>query len=160
MTRVEQFWDEFRRATGVEADLAGSFAFGDSSEFANELAELVRHGPKRATTGLVLEHERDGEPIPRPGDYWVVLDGDREAVCVIRTTDVQIKPLDQVDAAFAWDEGEGDRTLAWWQEAHRRYFVRVCEHIGVPFRADLPTVFERFELVWPQDDAVRAGGFT
>ena len=27
-----------------------------------------------------------------------------------RTTEVTIKPLSQVDEAFAWDEGEGDRT--------------------------------------------------
>lgn len=152
MTEAERLWNEFRRATGVDAELVGSFAFGDSPALADELAALVRHGPKRATAGLVLEFERDGEPVPRPGDHWVVLGGDGEPVCVIRTTDVEIKPLDQVDAAFAWDEGEGDRSLADWKEAHRRYFTRVCENAGIPFAADLPTVFERFELVWPLDE--------
>jgi hypothetical protein len=30
----------------------------------------------------------------------------------------------QVDEAFAWNEGEGDRTRDWWLAAHRRYFAR------------------------------------
>jgi len=44
------------------------FAFGDSPEMADELAHLVLDGPKRATAGLVLEFERDGEPLPRRRD--------------------------------------------------------------------------------------------
>ncbi|GAA4445779.1 ASCH domain-containing protein [Phytohabitans houttuyneae] len=147
---VERMWHEFREATGAGGELAGSFAFGDSPAMADELARLVRHGPKRATAGLVLEFEQDGEPIPRPGDHWAVLGGDGQPVCLIRTVEVRIAPLDTVDAAFAFDEGEGDRSLAYWQAAHRRYFTRVCERAGVPFREDLPTVFERFAVVWPR----------
>ena len=38
-------------------------------------------------------------------------------------TQVTIKPLSQVDEAFAWDEGEGDdRTRDWWLAAHRPLF--------------------------------------
>jgi len=158
---VQRMWNEFLEAcrngfckqrtqdTGSTDRLAGSFAFGDSPAMADELADLVRHGPKRATAGLLLEYERDGTPVPEAGECSVVLDGRGEPVCVIRTTEVRVQPLNQVDAAFAWDEGEGDRTLAWWQAAHERYFRRQCAQLGVEFRADLPVVFERFELVWP-----------
>lgn len=149
---VGRMWQEFAHATGTEADLAGAFFFGDSVEQADELGALVRHGPKRATAGLWLEHERDGEPVPRPGDYWAVTDGRGQPICLIRTTHVEVKPLDQVDAAFAWDEGEGDRSLGDWQDAHRRYFTRVCASLGVPFEEDLLTVFERFDVVWPEPD--------
>ena len=31
--------------------------------------------------------------------------------------EVMIKPLSEVDEAFAWDEGEGDRTRDWWLAA-------------------------------------------
>ncbi len=144
-----ELWDAYCAATGVTAPLAGSFAFGDSPELADQLAALVRHGPKRATAGLVLEYEHDGEKIPDVGDYWVVLDGRGDEVCVIRDTEVVTKPLREVDEAFAWDEGEGDRSLRDWWEGHERYFTRRCAELGVPFRDDLPTVFERFELVWP-----------
>jgi uncharacterized protein YhfF len=142
---VQRMW----QAAGIDAELCGAFAFGDTAELADKLAELVLHGPKRATAGLPAEFEHDGEPIPRTGDHWVVLDGNGQPVCVIRTTEVEIKPLDQVDAAFAWDEGEGDRSLGWWLTAHHRYFRRACERLGEPFAEDMPVVFERFDLVWP-----------
>ena len=63
--------------------------------------------------------------------------------------EVEVKPLSHVDDQFAWDEGEGDRSLTWWRQAHDRFFRRQCEQLGVPFQDDLAVVFERFELVWP-----------
>jgi uncharacterized protein YhfF len=146
---VQRMWRAFTEGTGVAAELAGAFAFGDSAAMADELAALVRHGRKRATAGLRLDYEHDGEPLPRSGEYSVVLDGRGAPVCVIRTTEVDVRPFTEVDAAFARDEGEGDRTLAWWREAHRRFFTRSCQRIGVPFTEDLPVVLERFTLVWP-----------
>jgi hypothetical protein len=38
--------------------------------------------------------------------------------------------MSQVDEAFAWDEGEGDRTRDWWLDAHRRYFARQASREG------------------------------
>jgi uncharacterized protein YhfF len=80
----------------------------------------------------------------------VVLGGDGRPICVIRTTEVRVKPLREADAAFAWDEGEGDRSLEWWRRAHDAYFTRRCRELGVSFSEELEVVFERFELVWPQ----------
>jgi uncharacterized protein YhfF len=148
---VEEWWESFRQASGVETDQYGTFAFGDGAEMADELAGLVVHGPKRATAGLLADYERDGEPLPREGDYAVVVDGRGLPVAVIRTTQVEVKPLREVDAAFAWDEGEGDRSLAYWLDAHRNFFARRCERLGVAFSDDVLTVFERFELVWPRE---------
>jgi hypothetical protein len=56
---------------------------------------------------------------------------------------VTIKPLSQVDEAFAWDEGEGDRTREWWLDAHRRYFPREATHEGFEIDDEILTVFER-----------------
>jgi uncharacterized protein YhfF len=99
-TAVQDMWDEFRAAGQFDAELVSAFAFGDSPEMADELAHLVLNGPKRATPGLVLEFERDGDPLPRPGDYSIVLNGRGWPVCVIRTTEVEVKPLNKVDDRF------------------------------------------------------------
>jgi len=145
---VRRFWLTFCAETGVGADQTyDAFAFGDSTEMADELAGLVLHGPKRATAGLLADYA--DEPLPEVGGHSIVLGGDSQPVCVIRTTEVRVLPFRAVDAAFAWDEGEGDRTLVWWQAAHERYFRRQCQQLGVEFRDDLPVVFERFELAWP-----------
>jgi uncharacterized protein YhfF len=147
---VAELWAAFRAAGGIAHDEYQVWAFGDSALQADELAALVVHGPKRATAGLLADYERDGEPLPHVGGHSVILDGHARPVAVIRTTEVMIKPLSQVDAAFAWDEGEGDRTLQWWRDAHERHFRRRCGELGMPFSDDLPTVFERFELLWPR----------
>jgi uncharacterized protein YhfF len=60
---------------------------------------------------------------------------------------VEVKPLSKVDDLFAWDEGEGDRTRAWWLDAHRRYFQRQADREGFSMHDEVETVFERFELV-------------
>jgi uncharacterized protein YhfF len=139
---VEEFWQEFTAATGISGSY-DAWAFGGPSfpEMATELAFLVRNGPKRATAGLVV----DEDPIPEVGDLSVILDGKGSPVCVIRTTEVEIRRFADVDEAFAWDEGEGDRTLQWWREAHVKFFERV----GYRIDSDSPMVLERFELLWP-----------
>jgi uncharacterized protein YhfF len=147
---VEAFWLAFCAATGTSPDTRfDAWRFGDSDELADELLALVVDGPKRATAELVSTFEIDGEPLPEVGAYSVVCDGRNLPACVLRTTEVVVKPLNQVDDAFARDEGEGDRTRAGWWEAHERYFTRTLAARGEEFRDDLPAVFERFDLIWP-----------
>ena len=62
--------------------------------------------------------------------FVMMLDGERRPRFIWRTTEVTIKPLSQADEAFAWDEGEGDRTRDWWLDAHRRYFARQASREG------------------------------
>jgi len=153
---IEAFWQAFCRARGVSPDQrCDVFAFGDTAAMANELLALVLAGPKRATAALVLDFERSGDPLPEPGAYSVVLDGRGEPGCIIRTTGIERRPFDQVDARFARDEGEGDRTLATWRAGHRRYFTRQCAGWGIAFEERMMVVLERFELVWPDRAATR-----
>jgi uncharacterized protein YhfF/L-amino acid N-acyltransferase YncA len=128
-------------------ELAGVFAFGDSPALADELFEFVRRGTKRATAGAVADI--GPEPLPAPGLHWGVVDGRGEPQVVIQTIDVRTGALDSVDPAFAWDEGEYDRTLESWLDAHRRYFRRQ----GVEDPDRLEVFFERFRAVWPVADS-------
>lgn len=137
------FWRAFVDATGVDGPYT-AFAFGNDPEMADELGLLVRDGPKRATTSLLSEYEDDDEPIPSVGDLSVVLDGRGDPLCVIRTVEVEVRPFGLVDEAFAWVEGEGDRSLAHWREAHIRFFASV----GGLVDDDTPVVLETFELLW------------
>ena len=146
--RVETFAATFARATGSDPPTE-AFAFGDSPKMADELSALVASGHKRATAALHADHTHHGDPLPEPGDTAFVLDGAGEPVCVIRTTEVTVAPFGTVDDAFAWDEGEGDRSLNYWIAAHERFFRGRCEALGITFTPDLDVIFERFELVWP-----------
>jgi uncharacterized protein YhfF len=133
---------------GAAPDTYQAWSFGDNPDLADELAELVVRGVKTATAGLLWEYEAEGEAIPRPGDVSVILDGAGAPVCVIQTTQVEVKPFDQVDAAFAYDEGEGDRGLDTWRQAHWRYFSRACPPLGRTPSQTMPVVCERFRVVF------------
>ena len=114
-----------------------SFAFGDGAELADELAALVVAGRKRATVMLPEDPDR-----PVLGQKSLVLDGRGEPICVIETTELFLRRFDEIDEAFAFEEGEGDRTLASWREGHENYFRR----LGV-FSPDMTLLCERFRLV-------------
>jgi uncharacterized protein YhfF len=151
---AERIWGEYL-ATHPEyrGDDPPSEQFGDSTALVNELLDLVLHGPKRATAGSVAEFLHKGEPLPRIGGHWIAHDGAGVPRAVLRSVDLRLGPLDSVDASFAWDEGEGDRTRESWLREHRRYFQRVLPRIGAEYHDGIEVVFERFRVVWPPDYA-------
>jgi uncharacterized protein YhfF len=114
-----------------------SFAFGDGAKLADELLDLVIRGIKTATCST-----EDEPNISAPGERWVVLDGRGAPRCVIESVEVSYRRYNEVDAAFAYDEGEGDRSLAHWRDAHRRYFGRMGK-----FSEDMMLMCERFRLI-------------
>ena len=153
-SETDAYWRAFTAATGMDATTDYDVvAFGDSPALADELLALVLAGTKRATASLLRDVTVGNEPMPRVGGHVIVLDGTGLPRCIWRTTDVTVNRLIAVDAAFAWDEGEGDRTRADWLDGHRRYFGRQAEREGFMFDDDIQTVFERFTIVWPLDVA-------
>jgi uncharacterized protein YhfF len=150
---VAGFWLRAIASGAVLADTplpAAVECFGDSAELADELLDLVLHGPKRATAGAVAEFELEGAPLPEIGDMWIACDGRGRPRAVLRTTDVRVGPLTSVDDAFAWDEGEGDRTRATWLADHETFFRQALPALGLTFTPDLLTVFERFEVPYSE----------
>ena len=114
-----------------------AFAFGDGPALADELLDLVINGVKTATCST-----EDEPNISTPGERWIVLDGRGEPACVIESTEVSYRRFGEVGAAFAYEEGEGDRSLGYWREAHRNYFGRLGK-----FSEDMLLMCEHFRLV-------------
>jgi uncharacterized protein YhfF len=125
-----------------------TWSFGDNPADASELVDLVLRGEKRATTPSVWELEAAGEPIPEPGDVHIVTDADGIARCILRTTHVEVVPFNQVDAAYARVEGEGDTSLAYWRRTHWAYYHRVLADTPHEPRPDMPVVCQRFAVVF------------
>jgi len=146
---TEAFWREFAQHAGLSGVDYQVVAFGDSAGVATELAALVVAGTKRATASLMREYADGRLPVPAVGDLVVVVDGAGAPRCIWRTTKIEIKPLEAVDARFARDEGEGDRTRDGWLAGHRRYWVRKAAREGFEMHDAIETVFERFSVVWP-----------
>jgi len=122
---------------GVSWQSLERFSFGDGPELAAELSALVLAGKKRATCWAAS----DGL-LTAVGKLMVMLDGAGAPRAVIETVELAQRRFCDVDAAFAYDEGEGDRTLSYWRLAHQQYFERQ----GV-FAPDMLLYCERFRLV-------------
>jgi uncharacterized protein YhfF len=142
---VEAFWADYVAASGAAGPYS-AWGFGDDEKpkLMTKLGLLVRDGPKRATTSRLDDYGPD-EPMPQVGDHSVILDGEGLPLCIIRVTSIEVRPFGQVDEQFAWDEGEGDRTLADWRRGHLWYF----DTVGQPVDDTTEVVLERFAKVWP-----------
>ena len=153
---AERMWRDYVAAHPGRAavdDEHPAECFGDSAHLADELLGLVLHGPKRATAGLVADFAAEGEPLPRIGGHWIACDGAGVPRAVLRSHELRIGPVGSVDDAFAYDEGEGDRTRDDWLRGHRGYFTRTCAARGERFTDEHEVVFERFAVAWPPDSA-------
>jgi len=105
-----------------------TFSFGDGPDLANRLLELVLSGTKCATCWA----ESQGLLSAEIGKLMVVLDGQGVPKAVLKTIELTKRRFDEVDEAFAYDEGEGDRSLQYWREAHTRYFTRLGRYAVRP----------------------------
>ncbi len=143
------YWQEFCDATGHDRPPDDIFAFGDSETLADELLALVLIDRKKATASHSRWYRAGKEPLPEPGDFALVLDGRKAPACIIQTTRVDIHPIKDTSADFAWTEGEGDRSLAWWMAAHIEYWSREAAREGYAFDIGQDAVFHRFNRVWP-----------
>lgn len=122
--------------------------FGDSPELAEELGQLIYRGIKTATCASLWEHEAEGLAIPKVGQYDIVLDGQSRPLAINELIEVTIRPYDEVDAAFAFEEGEGDRSLESWRAGHWRFFSRVLARVGRKPDPNMPLICQRFRVVF------------
>lgn len=151
---IKTFWNDFLHSLSNEqpfpSEMPEAWGFGDSPEMAEELGCLVLSGIKTATCSAVWEYEAENEPFPQVGDLSIVTGGNGEPLCIIETVEVTIRPYNEVDAQFASDEGEGDRSVAYWRQAHYDFFSRTLPAVGRQFSETMPLVCERFHVIYPQ----------
>lgn len=150
--RIEAFWQAYLETlpegSSARQESYEAWSFGDGPEMADELGDLVVSGRKTATCSALWELEAEGESMTQLGEKSVILDGRDEPLCVIETTEVEVRRYDEVDEDFAREEGEGDLSLQYWRDAHRDFFTRMLPEIGREFAEDMPLVCERFRMIY------------
>jgi uncharacterized protein YhfF len=145
---VNQMWEDFKKInpSALKKNYE-AWAFGDSKEMADELAELVLHGSKTATASNYSLYE-ENESVPNVGLHNIILDGCGKAVAIVETTSVEIMPFDEVTEEHAYLEGEGDRTLKYWRDVHEDFFKKEFKEVNQEFHNKIPVVCERFKLLY------------
>ena len=111
----------------------GEFAF--PGPLRDQLVAAILSGAKTTTSGLLIDYERDGEPLPQPGDRWVVIDSAGEPVTLIELVAARVMRLADVDLAHALGEGEGYASVADWRAGHESFWHsdQVRAEIGDPW---------------------------
>jgi uncharacterized protein YhfF len=118
----------------------------------DQLVAAILAGSKTTTTGLVADYEREGSPLPQPGQREAVVDSAGNRVAVIELTAVRVVRLADVDLAHAVGEGEGYTSVAEWRAGHEEFWhsAQMRAALGDPdFTVDDDTllVAEEFRLV-------------
>lgn len=117
----------------------------------DRLVGAILDGSKTTTTGLLVECQRDGEPVPQVGSRQVVLDSDGCAVAVIEIVAAPVARLAEVGLAHAVAEGEGYRSVAAWRAAQEEFWngPEVRAELDESFLLDDDTlvVLETFRVV-------------
>lgn len=144
----QNYWAMLPTGSLIRDELYVADQFGDIAALADELGNLIVRGTKTATCSALWEWEAEN-PLPAIGLHTIVLDGQNAPLCIIKITDVIIQPSNAVDALFAWQEGEGDRTLQIWRDEHWHYFTRTFANIGKAPTPDMPLMCERFRVIYP-----------
>lgn len=118
----------------------------------DQLVAAILSGAKTSTSGLVLEYERENEPLPKAGRHSAVVDSEGRRLAAIEITEVRVVRLADVDLQHALDEGEGFTSVAEWRAEHEGFWhsAEVREELGDPdFTVDDDTqvLAQRFRLV-------------
>lgn len=154
-TEIAAYWAEFLATLPTGSPLRDrsytAEQWGDGPALADELGHLIAQGVKTATCSALWEWEAEGSAPPQVGALTIVLDGQGRPLGIVETTEVTVRPYDEVDAQFAYEEGEGDRSLEFWRAAHWRFFSRALAKIGRTPAPDMPLVCERFRLIYGGD---------
>lgn len=124
-----------------------SWKFGDSKREADYTLSLVISGKKTATSSLYDSYQRNNIPLPRKGDKNIIEDSKGVKRCLIITKKVEVKSFNKITKSFAYKEGEGDRTLEYWKEIHKKFFEKRLKRRNIKFSNDILVVCEEFKLL-------------
>lgn len=122
--------------------------FGDNEKDANELAELVKNGIKKATSHSLLGLQNRKEVLPKIGDFIVITNWKGEAQCIVRNTAVNLRPYFSINSSYTQLEGEGDKSLEYWKKAYWDYYTRELNAFGREPRDSMIIVCQEFVKVF------------
>ena len=150
--RAREYLDKFLASLPPEdpqkPPACDAYYFCADEKSANLCADLVLKGEKRATAGLLWSYQAEDEAIPEIGNLAVITNWDGIPQCIIEITKVEIKAFNEVGPEFAFEEGEGDKSLSWWREAHWKFFSAECAALEREAVPNMPVVLEKFKVIY------------
>ncbi len=142
----EQYWKQFISKHQEYKDKSyTAWQFGANPDV---LAELVISGKKTLTCSSLKEYKLENESLPEAGELSIVLGADNTPKCIIECTKVYTIVFKDADEEIAYKEGEGDRSLSYWRQAHLDFFGWLYPEMGLEFNEDEKIVVEEFKRIY------------
>lgn len=148
----QMFWDEYlltlpesQRPENpfVEASYAGN------QKITDELIQLYLTGKKTAGSSLVEDFKHAGDPLPKAGNYWIILDSSGQPKCLVKTLKTVVHKFKDVPEDIAIAEGEGDLSLSYWRSVHSQLYTPYLQKWGIDDIEDATVITEFFEVLAP-----------
>ena len=146
---VSELWDYYtlNNPQFKNIPIPESYYFCDNEKDANECLQWVVEGIKRATTTSTWWFETFKYPLPKIGDLYIVTDWEGIAKAIIQTIKIEKTPFNKVTSEYAEIEGEGDKSLAYWNKVHWDYYSREMNEKGEHPTEDMLLVCEQFKVI-------------
>ena len=145
----QKYLDEAADPEAAQNWLYEALQTSADAESADNGALLIQRRIKTATSALLWGFEAAFIPLPKVGSLRIVENGRGTPVCIIKTTELITKPFREVDLRFAYDYGEGDRSLKTWRLVCWQIFGDRCAELGREADHAMPLVCERFRVLYP-----------
>lgn len=150
METIQHFWESFieQHSEYQNTQIPIHYYFCDNKKDADACVELVIKGIKQATSSSLWWYKKYNEPLPKIDDLAIVTNWEGVPKVITRVTKVSKVKLGEIDEAYAFKEGEGDKSLAYWHKVHWQYYAREMEPFGEKPSEDMIIVCEEFETIY------------
>ncbi|WP_412989714.1 ASCH domain-containing protein [Pediococcus siamensis] len=151
-TSAEQMWNTYAQAHDLTDKTFQTRWFGDQEnpEEIRDLTTKILAKDKISTSRPLAYYASEGEQIPQPGDYYVLLDAEMHPVGIIETVVSELIPFLRVSAEHAYNEAEGERTLADWQARSLTKFTEQMKKFDRNFSTNDPILCEVIKLAYKE----------
>ena len=150
--RIADLIARFNQQSGRALVDLPAWYFCDNERDANECATLVLKGIKQATTSSLYWFKINNETLPQVGDLAIFTSWQGQPLGIIENIAVTISPFNQITEEYAALEGEGDKSLAYWQRVHWDYYQRELEGSDYQCHPEMPLVCEQFKLIFKESE--------
>jgi 5-formyltetrahydrofolate cyclo-ligase len=126
----------------IEASFAGNIDITDG------LIALYLNGKKTAGSSVLEDFQTAGDPVPKIGNYWIMLNSKSEPQCIAKTIHIVTCKFKDVPIDIAVAEGEGDLSLEYWRKVHSELYHPYLKDWGIKVIDDATIITEFFEIVY------------
>ncbi len=152
MNLIVKYWKEFqiKNPAYQNVEEPNAFYFCENKNDADDCAELVVKKIKQATSPSVWWFQKNNINFPEIGGLAIVTNWNNEPKAIIKTKKVAIVKFKEIKASYAFIEGEGDKSLAYWKKVHWDYYTNEMKEFSESPTEEMEILCEYFETIWPK----------